>query len=101
MDSADGAQVRVAMSVFDRKTDSGTLWTSESETPDSDGASSVTFAVSQGTIFSDLTTGVDTDKLVSLQSNAGLACPGLHIRFYSYPLGVPTTVSSVRNLRAS
>lgn len=79
VDSTDGAQVRVAMSVFDRKPDVGTLWTSESETPESDGASAVTFAVSHGTIFSDLSIGVDTNKLVPLEANAGLACPGVQL----------------------
>ena len=79
VDSADGAQVRVAMSVFDRQSAAGTLWTSESETPKSDGASAVTFAVAQGTIFSDLSTGVDTAKLVPLAANAGLACPGVQL----------------------
>ncbi len=79
VDSSDGAQVRVAMSVFDRQSDAGTLWTSASETPESDGASAVTFAVAHGTIFSDLSTGVDTAKLVPLASNAGLACPGVQL----------------------
>jgi len=79
VDSADGAQVRVAMSVFDRKGTAGTLWTSENETPASDGASAVTFAIAHGPIFSDLSTGVDTAKLVPLAANAGLACPGVQL----------------------
>lgn len=79
VDSADGAQVRVAMSVFDRQSAAGTLWTSESETPENDGASAVTFAIAHGTIFSDLSTGVDTAMLVPLASNTGLACPGVQL----------------------
>ena len=79
VDSADGAQVRVAMSVFDRHQDLGTLWTTQSETPTSDGAAAVTFAVARGTVFSDLAIGVDTAKLVPLKANSGLACPGVQL----------------------
>ena len=78
VDSADGAQVRVAMSVFDRHQDLGTLWTTQSETPTSDGAA-VTFEVAHGTIFSDLAIGVDTAKLAPLKANFGLACPGVQL----------------------
>jgi hypothetical protein len=88
VDSADGAQVRVAMSVFDRQRTAGMLWTSESETPESDGASAVTFAIAQGTIFSDLSTGVDTAKLVPLASNAGLACPGVQLSGQGFVVAV-------------
>ncbi len=79
VDSSDGAQVRVAMSVFDRQSTAGTLWTTESETPESDGASAVTFTVEHGTIHSDLRTGVDTAALVPLAANFGLACPGVQL----------------------
>ena len=79
VDGADGAQVRVAMSVFDRHQDLGTLWTTQSETPTSDGAAAVTFEVARGTIFSDLAVGVDTAKLVPLKANFGLACPGVQL----------------------
>jgi hypothetical protein len=88
VDSADGAQVRVAMSVFDRQSATGTLWASESETPESDGASDVTFTIAQGTIFSDLSTGVDTAKLVPLASNAGLACPGVQLSGQGFVVAV-------------
>ena len=88
VDSTDGAQVRVAMSVFDRQHDAGTLWTSESETPESDGASTVTFSVMHGTVFSDLRIGVDTAKLVPLASNAGLACPGVQLSGQGFVVAV-------------
>ncbi len=79
VDSADGAQVRVAMSVMDRQTGPGTLWTSRDETPDDDGAHNVVFDTDTGAIFSDLRTGVDTGALTSLAANAGLACPGVQL----------------------
>lgn len=79
VDSADGAQVRVAMSVMDRQSGSGTLKTSRIETPDDDGAHHVTFDTVSGTIFSDLRTGVDTAALTSLAANAGLASPGVQL----------------------
>ncbi len=104
VDSADGAQVRVAMSVFDRQNGAGTVWTSESETPESDGASAVTFAIAQGTIFSDLSTGVDTAKLVPLAANAGLACPGVQLSGQGFVVAVEdvsrfTTATKERLLR--
>lgn len=79
VDNADGAQVRVALSVFDRENLPGTLWTSESESSEEDGAFAVTFAVTSGVIFSDLSVGVDTSQLVALKSNEGLACPGVQL----------------------
>ncbi len=86
VDNADGAQVRVAMTVFDREHGAGALWTVRSETPAEDGSFDVTLAVSRGAIFADLETGVNTATLVSLHANKGLACPGVQLSGQGFAL---------------
>lgn len=79
VDSSDGAQVRVAMSVADASQDSGRLLLSKREYASDEDAVDVRFDVDDGVIFADLTIGVDTSALITLKANTGLACPGVQL----------------------
>ncbi|HWB02741.1 MAG TPA: DNA methyltransferase [Verrucomicrobiales bacterium] len=82
VDSADGAQVRVAMSVLDLLDEVGELGI-VTEAPDDsageDGSVRVSLEFSRGTILSDMTIGVDTASLKALRANFGIACPGVQL----------------------
>ncbi|WP_137972024.1 DNA methyltransferase [Pseudomonas sp. F(2018)] len=79
VDSSDGAQVRVAMSVADASQDAGRLLLSKREYASDEDAVDVRFDTDDGVIFSDLTIGVNTSALIVLKANTGLACPGVQL----------------------
>lgn len=79
VDSSDGAQVRVAMSVADASHEPGRLWLTQSERASDEDAVEVRFDAVEGVISADLTVGVDTSELASLSANIGLACPGVQL----------------------
>jgi hypothetical protein len=80
IDSGNGAQVRVAMSVVDRRLgESGLELRSVVEQPLDDGAFDVGFDRLEGHVSADLAVGADTTAMRTLQANKGLACPGVQL----------------------
>ena len=91
VDSADGAAVRIAMTVVDGGTKHGVLSRSVAETSLPDGSADVTFALSTGTISPDLTTGATTTAARALISNAEIGYWG--VKFYGDGFIVDTTTA--------
>lgn len=80
VDSADGAAVRIAMTVAEAGTREGRLLRVVAEEPgEGEGASKVEFAERYGLIHSDLTIGPNTTAAVPLRANEGLSCPGVKL----------------------
>jgi hypothetical protein len=80
VDSGNGAQVRVAMSVVDRRVEkSGVELRSMAEQPLDDGAFDVSFDRLEGRVAADLAVGADTTAMHTLKANKGLACPGVQL----------------------
>lgn len=81
IDSADGADVRIAMTVGSRGDGTTVLdqVTSETEIPDGYGELAVTFERSIGKLTSSLRLGADIHSAVALRANRGLACPGVQL----------------------
>jgi hypothetical protein len=79
VDAADGAAVRIAMTVAVGVRQDGTLSqvTSEKETDGDHYA--VEFSTTRGHINADLTTGADVSAAVSLQANDQISCPGVKL----------------------
>jgi hypothetical protein len=77
VDSADGAAVRIAMTVGTLQTGAGALLTSAAETPGGDGAIDVTLVAKRGVIHADLTTGANVAAAGPLQSNGSLTSRGM------------------------
>ena len=81
VDSGDGAAVRIAMTVGERRGNgvtNGSLLTVKSENvPVGDDAAEVSFAVQQGAILSDLTIGAELDSARSLKANEDLSNRGV------------------------
>jgi hypothetical protein len=88
VDSADGAAVRVAMTVVAATGKIGRLCSPLSESPSDDGAFDVQLATSSGIINADLTIGTNRTEVTSLKSNAGMAFTGM------YPLGQGFVISA-------
>jgi hypothetical protein len=79
VDTAEGAAVRIAMTVGAAGEHPGELRTATAEEPHDDGSSVVTFAAQTGRIAADLTTGADVAGAVPLKANEGLSCPGVKL----------------------
>jgi hypothetical protein len=79
VDTAEGAAVRIAMTVGAAGEHPGELRTATAEEPHDDGSSVVTFAAQTGRISADLTTGSDVSGAVELKANDGLSCPGMKL----------------------
>ena len=85
VDSADGAAVRIAMTVGARNSDvsggEGTLATVTSEKEGSEESEGVEVSLREcaGVINPDLTVGTDVTEAVSLKSNAGLCFQGMNL----------------------
>ena len=77
VDTAEGAAVRIAMTVGAAGNHPGELRTSTTETDQADGSSLVTFTVKTGHIAADLTTGADIAGTTTLEANMGLALRGM------------------------
>ncbi|WP_169981214.1 class I SAM-dependent DNA methyltransferase [Tautonia rosea] len=99
VDSHDGADVRIAMTVCAAGTLPGTILET---VPTHDEDNAKVFRVQIGTITSALTVGVDLSCVISLRSNAGLSCPGVQLSGQGFVLGpeIADTFSevTVRNL---
>jgi len=77
VDTAEGAAVRIAMTVGVAGEHPGELRTTTAEEPHDDGSSIVTFAAQTGRIAADLSVGADVTGTVPLKANEGLAGTGL------------------------
>lgn len=107
VDSADGAAVRIAMTVLQPGAGEGRLQTVTSETPGQDGEVAVTLDERRGVIHADLSVGVNVTAAVSLQAMSGISSPGVKLHgagFIVTPaeaaaLGQPAIIRDYRNGR--
>lgn len=79
VDTAEGAAVRIAMTVGTTDTTDGTLLTVTNEQPNDEGASDVTLREQRGGIQADLSVGAAVADVTPLQANEGLSCPGMKL----------------------
>ena len=79
VDTAEGAAVRIAMTVGAAGKCPGELLEVTGEEPQPDGSEKVSFKSHPGIISADLTTGADVSSAVSLNANDGLSCPGVKL----------------------
>ncbi len=79
VDSGEGADVRIGMTVGVSGTSLGEVWRVLSETAQDDGSAVVTFATTKGRIASDLTTGALVSETVPLKANDGVCSPGVKL----------------------
>jgi hypothetical protein len=79
VDSANGADVRVAMSVGAAGAESGELLTSIEEIPQEDGEAAVKFETRRGLIHADLTVGAKVAAARRLVANAGICFQGMNL----------------------
>lgn len=77
VDSADGAAVRIAMTVLQPGAGEGRLLTVTSETPGKDGEVAVTLDERRGVIHADLSVGANVTAAVALQANANISSRGV------------------------
>ncbi|GAB2556997.1 class I SAM-dependent DNA methyltransferase [Spirosoma areae] len=98
VDSADGAAVRIAMTVGERRGNgatNGNLLTVKSESDQiGDDAAEVSFVVQQGTILPDLTIGAELDSARPIKANQGLSNPGVKL----HGAGFIVTSEKAKNL---
>ncbi len=79
VDTADGAAVRIAMTIGVPGEHAGELLEIRTETPQDDGSAKVTFDTKRGKISADLTTGANVTATVELKSNERLTYRGVQL----------------------
>jgi hypothetical protein len=79
VDSADGAAVRIAMTVGEGGDLPGTLQRVTAERPGGGEGLSVDLKGRTGKLFADLTIGANVAGALPLQANAGISCPGVKL----------------------
>lgn len=79
VDTAEGAAVRISMTVGGLPGSDGSLVQVDSEFDKDDGEVGVTLRRNRGDIHSDLTVGANLVGAAKLRSNRGLACPGVQL----------------------
>ncbi len=79
VDSADGAAVRIAMTVGATGKERGLLQEVVSEEPGEDETAIITFRRSEGQIFANLTIGSDVAGAVALDANGGISGRGVQL----------------------
>jgi len=79
VDTAEGAAVRIAMTVGTVGEHPGELLQVTGEEPQPDGSEKVSFKSQHGKISAGLTIGADVSSAVSLNANDGLSCPGVKL----------------------
>jgi hypothetical protein len=77
VDSANGAAVRIAMTVAERAIQAGRLLMVIDEQPGEHGEVTVTLAERQGLIHADLTVGANVSGTRALQANSGISSRGV------------------------
>ena len=77
VDTADGAAVRIAMTVGTVGTHEGELLEVTGEHPQDDGAAKVTFLATRGKISADITAGASAAGMAQLKANFGLNSNGM------------------------
>jgi len=77
VDTAEGAAVRIAMTVGTAGEHSGELLIVTGEEPQPDGSEKVSFKSQHGNISADLTTGANVSAAVPLQANEGMTSMGV------------------------
>lgn len=73
VDSADGAAVRIAMTVLQPNAGEGRLLTVLTEAPGQDGEVTVTLGDQRGVIHADLSVGANVSSVAGLQANSNLS----------------------------
>jgi hypothetical protein len=79
VDEADGAAVRIAMTVGAKSAASGDLLEVINETSQEDGEITVSLRLTSGPITAGLRVGIDPSQANPLQANAGLCCVGYQL----------------------
>jgi hypothetical protein len=79
VDTADGAAVRIAMTVGVPGEHTGELLEVKTEMDQADGSAKVTFDTKRGKISADLTTGANLAATKELKANDEISCPGVKL----------------------
>ncbi|MEI6197232.1 MAG: type IIL restriction-modification enzyme MmeI, partial [Verrucomicrobiota bacterium] len=79
VDTAEGAAVRIAMTVGAAGEHPGELLEVTGEEAQPDGSEQVSFKSQHGKISADLTTGANVSSTVALEANEGISCPGVKL----------------------
>ncbi|MFZ1509634.1 MAG: DNA methyltransferase, partial [Anaerolineae bacterium] len=79
VDTADGAAVRISITVAEAGESDGSLTTVVSETPTEDGSAKIALSRQVGRVFADLTIGVDITNAQSLRANSNVSNPGVKL----------------------
>ena len=79
VDTAEGAAVRIAMTVGAAGELPGELLEVTAEEPQPDGSEKVSFKSQHGKISADLTTGANVNGALTLKANEGMSCPGVQL----------------------
>lgn len=79
VDTAEGAAVRIAMTVGVAGEHPGELLEVKEEQPQDDGSERVTFTAQRGKISADLTVGANVNSAQTLKANEGMSCPGVQL----------------------
>jgi hypothetical protein len=90
VDSADGAAVRIAMTVVASGSSRGHLLTLRSEQTGPDGSAVVDFGESIGSIHADLSIGADVASACGLRANEGITSPGVQLYGDGFIIDVAT-----------
>ncbi len=79
VDTAEGAAVRIAMTVGVPGEHAGELLEVKTETEQADGSAKITFTTQRGKISADLTTGANVTEAIELKANEGLSSQGMKL----------------------
>ena len=94
VDTADGAAVRIAMTIGVPGEHAGELLEVKTETDQTDGSAKVTFDTQRGKISADLTTGPNVAATIELKANAGMSCEGVKL----HGMGFVVTLEEAKTL---
>lgn len=95
------AAIRIAMTVVERGSSPGTLKKVVTETQIDTDTPQLKFQTAHGIIHSNLTTGVDVTKAVSLRSNEGLACNGMMLAGKGFKISQARAAEFIRESPSS
>ncbi len=79
VDTADGAAVRIAMTVGVPGKHNGELWTIKDEKPQGDGSAKVSFQTTDGKILPDIRIGAEITTTKPLKANEPFSCVGYQL----------------------